>query len=115
MTMIAIVQMLSTAVLSAVLTWGLAWLFHRARLGAAFERELGRIQAEFETRVKAGVLAAGEELLPALREQVKLGFQDAMRESQTGTMVENYATAVNRTSDALANRLGGLFGLKPRK
>jgi hypothetical protein len=38
-----------------------------------------------------------------------------MRETQTGVMVESYAGAVNRTGDALANRLGGLFGLKPRK
>ena len=115
MTMLGIVQLLLTAVLSAVLTWVLAWLFYRAQLGAAFERELGAIQAEFEARVKAGVLAAGTELLPALREQVKLGFQDAMRETQTGVMVESYASAVNKTGDVLANRLGGLFGLKPRK
>jgi hypothetical protein len=115
MTMMAIAQVLLTAVLSAGLTWVLAWLFYRAQLGAAFERELGHIQSEFEARVKAGVLAAGEELLPALREQVKLGFQDAMRETQTGVMVENYASAVNKTGDVLANRLGGLFGLKPRK
>ena len=115
MTTIAIVQVLVTAVLAAALTWLLAWLFYRARLGAAFENELGHIQAEFEARVKAGVLAAGHELLPALREQVKLGFQDALRETQTGAMVEGYATAVNRSADVLANRLGGLFGLKPRK
>lgn len=114
MSMMAIVQVLLTAVVSAVLTWVLAWLFYRAQLGNAFERELGRIQTEFEARVKAGVLAAGQELLPALREQVKLGFQDAMRETQTGVMVESYATAVNKTGDVLANRLGGLFGLKPR-
>jgi hypothetical protein len=30
-------------------------------------------------------------------------------------MVEGYASAVNRSTDALANRIGGLFGLKPRK
>ena len=115
MTMMAIVQVLLTAVLSAALTWVFAWLFYRAQLGAMFERELGQIQAEFEARVKAGVLAAGTELLPALREQVKLGFQDAMRETQTGAMVEGYASAVNKTSDVLANRFGSLFGLKPRK
>jgi len=104
-----------TAVLTALLTWGIAYAFYRRRLGTEMQKMLGEIQTEFEARVKSGVLAAGVELLPALREQVKLGFQDALRETQTGTMVEQYATAVNRSTDVLANRLGGLFGLKPRK
>lgn len=103
-----------TALLSALLTWGVAYAFYRRRLGTEMQKMLGEIQAEFEARVKSGVLAAGEELLPALREQVKLGFQDALRETQAGSMVESYAGAVNRSTDALANRLGGLFGLKPR-
>lgn len=103
-----------TALLSATLTWIVAWGFYRQRLGSEVQKMLGEVQAEFEARVKAGVLAAGEELLPTLREQVKLGFQDALRDTQTGTMVEQYAGAVNRSTDALANRLGGLFGVKPR-
>ncbi len=104
-----------TALLSALLTWGIAYAFYRRRLGTEMQKMLGEIQSEFEERVKSGVLAAGTELLPALREQVKLGFQDALRETQTGTMMEQYAGAVNRSTDVLANRLGGLFGLKPRK
>ena len=108
-------QALLTALLSALLTWGIAYAFYRRRLGSEMQRMLAEVQAEFEARVKAGVLAAGQELLPALREQVKLGFQDALRETQAGSMVEQYAGAVNRSTDALANRLGGLFGAKPRK
>ena len=38
MTTMTIVQVLLTAVLAAALTWVLAWLFYRARLGAAFEK-----------------------------------------------------------------------------
>lgn len=108
-------QVTLTALLTALLTWGVAYAFYRRRLGSEMQKMLGEIQAEFEARVKSGVLAAGEELLPALREQVKLGFQDALRETQTGAMVEGYATAVNRSADVLASRIGGLFGLKPRK
>lgn len=109
------IHALLTALLSAALTWLVAWGFYRQRLGSEMQKMLGEIQGEFEARVKAGVLAAGEELLPALREQVKLGFQDALRETQAGSMVEQYAGAVNRSTDALTSRLGGLFGLKPRK
>lgn len=104
-----------TALLSAALTWAVAWWFYKRRVASQLEQTLQEIQTEFEQRVKSGVLAAGEELLPALREQVKLGFQDALRETQAGAMVEGYATAVNRSADLLANRIGGLFGLKPRK
>jgi hypothetical protein len=102
-----------TALLSAGLTWLLAWALYRMRLHAETERLLAEVQTEFEARVKSGVLAAGQELLPAFREQVKLGFQDALRETQTGAMVEGYASAVNRSADLLANRIGGLFGVKP--
>ena len=108
-------QVVATALLSAAATGLLAWLAARRAMGAQLERRLAEIQAEFEARVKSGVLAAGTELLPALREQVKLGFQDALRETQTGAMVETYASAVNRSADALSQRLGGLFGGKPRK
>ena len=109
------VNVVLTALLSAALTWAVAYWFYKRRVASELEKTLEQIQTEFEQRVKAGVLAAGEELLPALREQVKLGFQDALRETQTGAMVEGYASAVNKSADILANRLGGMFGLKSRK
>lgn len=110
-----IVPAVITGLLSAALTWALAWWIYRSRLEAQFDRRLAEIQTEFEQRVKAGVLAAGEELLPLLREQVKLGFQDALRQTQTGELVESYAGVVNQGAEALSTRLSGLFGLKPRK
>ena len=109
------INVILTALLSAVLTWAAAYWYYKQRVATELEKTLEEIQSEFEQRVKAGVLAAGEELLPALREQVKLGFQDALRETQTGAMVEGYASAVNKSADILANRLGGMFGLKSRK
>lgn len=108
-------QILGTALLTALLTWCAAWWMYRQRLEGALQAQLESIQSEFEARVRAGVLAAGEELLPAFREQVKLGFQDALKETQTGELVESYAGVVNRGADLLASRLGNLFGLKPKK
>ena len=104
-----------TALLSAALTWVAAYWYYTRKLSKELDRTLEDIQTQFEQRVKSGVLAAGEELLPAFREQVKLGFQDALRETQTGAMVEGYASAVNKSADILANRIGGMFGLKPRR
>lgn len=104
-----------TALLSAALTWATAWWFYKRRVATQLEQTLNEIQTEFEQRVKAGVLAAGEELLPQLREQVKLGFQDALKGTEAAEMVENYATVVNRGTDLLANRLGTLFGILPKK
>lgn len=104
-----------TALLSAGLTWAAAWWFYKRRVASQLQATLEEIQDEFEQRVKSGVLAAGAELLPLLREQIKLGFQDALKQTETGEMVENYASAVNRGTDIITNRLGTLFGLKPRR
>lgn len=109
------VAVVATGLVSALLTWAMAAWLYRNRLEAELDRRLAEIQVEFEARVKAGVLAAGHELLPALREQVKLGFQDALRQTQTGELVESYAGVVNQGAEVLSQRLGGLFGLKPRK
>lgn len=102
-----------TALLSAALTWLLAWLLYRRSLENRIDAQMLKIQAEFEARVRSGVLAAGNDLLPALREQVKLGFQDALRQTQTGELVETTAGAVNLGTELLSQRLGNLFALKP--
>lgn len=103
-----------TAVLSAALTWALAWLVYRQRVAAQLQTALDEIQNEFERRVKSGVLSAGEELMPQLREQVRLGFQDALKQTEAGEMVESYAGAVNRSTEAVSKRLGTLLGFKSR-
>lgn len=107
------VNVVLTALLSAALTWVVAYWYYKQRLARELHTMLEDIQAEFEQRVKAGVLAAGEELLPAFREQVKLGFQDALRGTQTGEMVESYASAVNFGTELISRRLSGLLGGKP--
>lgn len=104
-----------TALLSAALTWAVAWWFYTRRVATQIAQMLEEVQNEFEQRVKSGVLAAGHELLPELREQVKLGFQDALKQTEAGELVENYATAVNRGADIITSRLGTLFGIKSKK
>ena len=76
------------------------------------EERMRVAQEEFERRVHAGVLAAGRELLPAFREQVNKGFQDALRES-TGSLVADPAKAVSRSADLLEGGLRSIFGFKP--
>lgn len=104
-----------TAVLSSVLTLLLATLWYRHRIQPQIEQELLRLQAEFEQRVKHGVLTAGAELMPQLREQVRLGFQDALAKSEAAGLVENTAGVVNLGADIVSSGLGALFGIKPRK
>lgn len=109
------ISIILTAILTALLTWLFAYLLYRGWMSRRLEAELELLQDAFEQRVRKGVLAAGEELMPELRKHVRLGFQDALRNSETGELVENYATAVNRGADVISNRLGGLFGIKPKK
>jgi hypothetical protein len=86
-----VIFVLLTALLSSIVTWGLAYVLYRQRLEAELDRRLAQIQAEFEERVKSGVRAAALELLPDLREQVKLGFIDAMTQSRAAGLVEDTA------------------------
>jgi hypothetical protein len=60
--------------------------------------------------VKAGVIAAGTELVPLMREQVKLGFQDALRGSQAAGIVENVAGVASTSSELVAGGLSALLG-----
>jgi hypothetical protein len=110
MTLLAI-----TALLSAVFTAALFWGLYQWRLRPQLEDQLTRMQVEFEQRVKSGALAAGEELLPKFREQVSLGFQDALARSRAAGLVEGAAGAVNLGADFLGSSLSAVLGIKPRK
>jgi len=107
--------MLIAALLSALFTGALAYFWYRLRLKAALDAELAGIQNEFELRVRRGVLAAGEELMPQLRQQVSLGFQDALAKSQAAGLVENAAGAVNLGAGIIETGLSAFLGIKPRK
>ena len=103
-----------TALASSGLTLALAWLAYRSWAQPRLEAQLLLLQDTFEQRVRSGVLAAGRELLPALREQVRLGFQDALKESHAAGIAEGTAKIVSGSAELLADSLNNLFGLKKK-
>ena len=108
------VGIIVTALASSALTLGLGWLAYRAWGRSRLDAELLKVQDAFEQRVRSGVLAAGRELLPALREQVTLGFQDALKDSHAAGIAEGAAKIVSGSTDLLADGLSNLFGLKKK-
>ena len=105
-----------TALLSSLLTLLLAYILFRTHLEKRLDEQALKLQAEFEARVKSGVLAAGMELLPALREQVKLGFLDVVNKSTAAGFVEDTARAVSTGAGLVESGFNALLGLgKPGK
>lgn len=104
----------AVALLGGAITLGLAALAWRFWGQRRLDARLARIQEEFEQHVKRGVLAAGHELLPALREQVRLGFEDALKGSKVAGLAEETAKVVAGSADLLVDGLGNLFGLKKK-
>lgn len=102
------------ALASSALTLALGWLAYRTWAQPRLDAELLKLQDTFEQRVRAGVLAAGRELLPALREQVKLGFQDALKDSHAAGIAEGTAKIVSGSTDLLVDSVSNLLGLKKK-
>ena len=102
------------ALASSALTLAFGWLVYRTWGRPRLDAELLRMQDVFEQRVRAGVLAAGHDLLPALREQVKLGFQDALKGSHAAGIAEGTAKIVSGSTDLVTDALSNLFGLKKK-
>jgi hypothetical protein len=109
-----VLWLLAAALLGSGLTLGLALLWYQVRGRRRLDAALLKVQAEFEEHVRRGVLAAGEQLLPALREQVKLGFQDALKGSHAAGIAEGTAKIVAGSTDLLVDGLSNLFGLKKK-
>lgn len=111
---------LLTALLSSVITLILSYVLYRRHWEPLLDQRLDQLQVEFEARVKSGVYAAGLELLPDFREQVKLGFTDALSQSHTAGLVEETAKVMNVGKDLgvgiVETGLNALFGRgKPTK
>lgn len=105
-----------TALLASVLTWLMAYIYFKARVEKRLEDRLTQLQEEFEARVKAGALAAGRELLPALREQVRLGFVDAVNKSSAVGLVEDTARVVTTGAGLVESGINALLNIaKPKK
>lgn len=116
----SLILLLLTALASSVITLLMAYMFYRRYAEPRLDRQLEEIQAEFEARVKSGVQAAAIELMPELREQVRMGFTDALAQSHTAGLMEDTAKAVSVGKDLGAGivetGLNALFGrIKPPK
>ena len=109
-----LVWMIAAAFAGGVTALVLAWIAYRIWGRPALEAELAQIQDEFEKRVRKGVLEAGEQLLPAFREQVALGFRDALKGSHAAGIAEGTAKIVTGSTDLLVDSLSNLFGLKKK-
>ena len=109
-----VLWMLASALLGSGFTLGLALLWYRLSGERRLDAALARIQAEFEQHVKRGVLAAGQELLPAFRDNVRLGFEDALKGSHAANIAEGTAKIVAGSTDLLVDSLSNLFGLKKK-
>ena len=106
MTEIAIA--LTTACISSLLTWLIAYAFYRLRLSEQMDKLRRDINQEVEESVRRGVLKAGEELLPHFRKEVTQGFMDAMPGSDV-------ARTISKTSAGIVgNSIDSLFGSKKR-
>lgn len=67
----------ATALASSLATLGLGWLMFECWLRPRLERRWVAMAEQLEARVKAGVGAAGQELLEPLRAQVRGGVEEA--------------------------------------
>jgi hypothetical protein len=109
-----LITLMTAAVLGGLVTLVLAWLWYRIWGERRLDARLVQVQGEFERHVKQGVLAAGHELLPSLREQVRLGFEDALKGSHAANIAEGTAKIVAGSTDLLVDSLSNLFGLRKK-
>jgi hypothetical protein len=109
-----LVWVVVTALASSALTVALGFVAWRVWAAPRLDARLLQVQDAFEQRVRAGVLAAGTDLLPALREHVKLGFQDALKGSHAAGIAEGTAKIVSGSTDLVTDALSNLFGLKKK-
>ena len=107
-----LIWLMAAALAGGVMSLALAYLVYRLWGQARVEAALTEIENEFEQRVRKGVLAAGDELLPAFREQVALGFRDALKESHAAGIAEGTAKIVSGSAELIAGSLNNLFGRK---
>ena len=108
------IWLLAAALAGGIASLALAYLAYRLWGQSRLETALAEIEDQFEERVRKGVLAAGKELLPAFREQVALGFRDALKDSHAAGIAEGTAKIVSGSTELVVESLTNLFGLKKK-
>jgi hypothetical protein len=108
------VWLLVAALAGGMASLALAYLAWRLWGESRAEAALAQIEDRFEQRVRKGVVAAGEQLLPAFREQVALGFRDALKDSHAAGIAEGTAKIVSGSTELVVESLSNLFGLKKK-
>jgi hypothetical protein len=102
-----------TALLSSILTLGLAYFLYQRRLKNDLEARLNELSGEFKERVRQGVIEAGMELLPKFRAEVREGFKEAISDTVKSNIIEKTAKSMADIGGALMDTsLKTLFGTK---
>lgn len=99
-------HLLIGALLNAVVTLGLAALVYLLVLRPALDRRLEQLAQEIETRVQRGVEAAGYEMLPAFRTQVREGFLEAIAQWPSSEFRNVTRTGAGLVEDGLNSLFG---------
>ena len=95
---------LATALLSSVLTLLVALAWWRVFLKARLEAELEALANRLREQVKEGGTAAGQELLPAFRQEVEAGFRDALTGGIAANLIDKTAGTALRTGVSLVSQ-----------
>ena len=95
---------LATALLSSVLTLLVALAWWRVFLKARLEAEREALANRLRERVKEGVTEAGQELLPAFRQEVEAGFRDALTGGIAANLIDKTAGTALRTGVSLVSQ-----------
>jgi len=105
-----LVQILITAAVSAVITITLAALLYWLILRPRLEKQLQEMAQEIEARVKSGVEAAGQEMLPAFRTQVREGFMEGVSQWPSS----EFRNVTRTGAEIVEDGLNTLFGRRPK-
>lgn len=105
---------LATAVVTSLLTVTLIALFAVKWLLPKIQQSRGEIMNEFRQNVRDGALDAGTDLLPKFREQVKKGFEDAIRGTTTGQMMEGARSVAKGGAGIFEEGLSTLLGKREK-
>ena len=103
-----VILAVTTALLSSVFTWLIAYALYRKLAERELEEMREEVAQEVEERVRRGAIKAGEELLPQFRREVTAGFRDALVGS-------DMARSLAKTSaEIVGGGLDSLFGQRKR-